>query len=320
MPGSYAHITMVNEASEKRRLRKIDGFPREAIGAANLHSKFLELGCISPDYPYLDITSGDSKKWADAMHYTHTCQAIYMGAGLIRELPTGKVKDKCLAWLMGYAGHVVGDMCVHPVVELKVGTYKGNETAHRRCEMHQDAYIFRRLGTGMPQIAGHVKATIFRCGSPEDPRRLDGDIEKLWKELLKAVHPQAFAEDPPDLDKWHRRCYGILEKLLPTSSRMVGFARHACDGLGFSYPTPEEIESGYIRNLLVPSPKEEERRMDYDDIFNLAIERVQQMWLAVTRHALGQADLIAFRDQEWDLDTGRNKLDEEKGLVFWEVA
>lgn len=67
MPGSYAHITSVNEASEKRRLLKIEGFPREAIDAANLHLKFLELGCISPDYPYLDIASGDSKSWADAM-------------------------------------------------------------------------------------------------------------------------------------------------------------------------------------------------------------------------------------------------------------
>lgn len=27
MPGSYAHITLVNEASEKRRLKSIDGFP-----------------------------------------------------------------------------------------------------------------------------------------------------------------------------------------------------------------------------------------------------------------------------------------------------
>ncbi|MFX1554718.1 MAG: zinc dependent phospholipase C family protein, partial [Promethearchaeota archaeon] len=87
MPGSYTHITLVNLASEKRRLRDIDGFPREAIDAANLHTNFLELGCISPDYPYLDITSGDSKRWADAMHYTHTCQVIYVGAELVRGLP-----------------------------------------------------------------------------------------------------------------------------------------------------------------------------------------------------------------------------------------
>lgn len=152
MPGSYAHITLVNEASEKRELQKIKGFPREAIDAAGLQAKFLELGCISPDYPYLDIMSGDSKKWADSMHYTHTCQPIYFGAEFVREFSKGVARDKCLAWLMGYAAHVVTDMCIHPVVEIKVGHYDQNKTSHRRCEMHQDAHIFRRLGTGMPRL------------------------------------------------------------------------------------------------------------------------------------------------------------------------
>jgi hypothetical protein len=317
MPGSYAHITLVNEASEKRRLKKIAGFPREAIDAANLHSKFLELGCISPDYPYLDLTSGVSKKWADAMHYTHTGQAIYVGAELVRNLPQGIAKDKCLAWLMGYAAHVVTDMCIYPVVELKVGTYKGHEKPHRRFEMHQDAYVFRRMGTGMPQIAGHIKATIFRCGAPDDPKRLDSDVKKLWNELLKTVYPQAFVDDAPELDKWHQRCYTILEKLLPTSSRLVGFARHACNDSGFLYPTPSEIDMGeYIENLEVPGDK----RMHYDDIFNWATEQVQEAWLDVTRHALDQGDFIAFQDQEWDLDTGRNKSSAKENLVFWKVA
>jgi len=125
----------------------------------------------------LDITSGDSKKWADAMHYTHTCQAIYVGAELVRRLPQGTAKEKCLAWLMGYTAHVVGDMCIHPVVELKVGSYVGHEDSHRRCEMHQDAHIFRRLGTGMPQVAGHIKATILRCGTPKDPNGLTETYE-----------------------------------------------------------------------------------------------------------------------------------------------
>lgn len=317
MPGSYAHITLVNEASEKRRLKKIAGFPREAIDAANLHLKFLELGCISPDYPYLDLTSGDSKKWADAMHYTHTGQAIYVGAELVRNLPQGIAKGKCLAWLMGYAAHVVTDMCIHPVVELKVGSYQGHEKPHRHCEMHQDAYVFRRMGTGMPQSAGHIKATIFRCGAPDDPKRLDGDVKKLWEELLKIVYPQAFVDDAPELDKWHQRCYTILEKLLPTSSRLVGFARHACNDSGFLYPTPPEIEMGeYIENLKVPG----NGRMHYDDIFNWATEQVQKAWLDVTRHALDQGDFIAFQDQEWDLDTGRNKSSVKENLVFWKVA
>jgi len=60
--------------------------------------------------------------------------------------------------------------------------------------------------------------------------------------------------------------------------------------------------------------------MHYDDIFDLAIGCVQRVWLDVTRHALGHGDFIAFRDEEWDLDTGRNKLAKEKGQVFWEVA
>jgi hypothetical protein len=321
VPGSYAHITSVNEASEKRRLIKIEGFPREAIDAANLHLKFLELGCISPDYPYLDISSGDSKIWADAMHYTHTCNTIYVGAEIVRALPQGIAKEKCLAWYMGYTAHVIADMCVHPVVELKVGQYDGNETPHRRCEMHQDAYIFRRVGTSMPQTANHIRATILKCGAPDDPRQLDPDIKKLWEEVLKTVYPKLIADDPPDLDKWHRRCNDILGKLLPTTSRFVGFARHVCDGLGFKYPTPKEIDRGeYIENLMVPAPKGVEKRMHYDDIFDLAINRIQQVWLNVTRFALGYEDLIAFRNDEWDLDTGRNKLAKGQKLVFWEVA
>jgi len=92
MPGSYAHIALVNLASEKRNPLKIDGFPREAINAAGLHLNFLEIGSISPDYPYLDVASGDSKKWADAMHYTHTCWIIDVGAEMVRGLPQGPVK------------------------------------------------------------------------------------------------------------------------------------------------------------------------------------------------------------------------------------
>ncbi len=317
MPGSYAHITLVNEASEKRRLIKISGFPQEAIEAAGLHLNFLELGSISPDYPYLDLASLDSKEWADAMHYTHTYQAIYEGINLIRQLPPGLAKEKCLAWIMGYTGHVITDMSIHPVVELRVGPYEGNSTQHRRCEMHQDVFIFRRMGTGMPQTASHLKATVLTCHAPDDRERLDPDVKKIWEEILRKVYPKIFSNDPPDMDKWHRRCYNSLEKVLPTTSRFIGFARHVCDGLGFSYPTPDELDSSFIKNLAVPSPEGESRKMNYDAIFDLAITNVQQEWLKVTRQALGYGELLAFQDDEWNLDTGR---DEEKKLVFWKVA
>jgi hypothetical protein len=321
MPGSYAHITLVNEASEKRRLKKIKGFPAEAIRAMNLQSRFLELGSISPDYPYLDLTSGDSKHWADAMHYTHTCKAINIGAELVRALPSGTGKMKCLSWLMGYTAHVYTDMFVHPIIELKVGPYAENSTAHRRCEMHQDAYISRRLGTGMPQIADHIQASILRCHAKGDPTQLDPDVKRLWEQLLQKVYPVQYNDDPPEMNTWHNKCHEILQKLLPTSSNLVGFARHVCDGLGFSYPTPAEINmEEYLEKLLVPSPEGEERRMHYDEIFNGAIECVQKGWLDVSSYAVGQGDLLAFRDQEWNLDTGRDETDSTNKVIFWEVA
>jgi hypothetical protein len=321
MPGSYAHITLVNLASEKRRLKQIPGFPTEAIDAANLHSNFLELGSISPDYPYLHLASGDSKEWADAMHYTHTCQTISVGADLVRNLPQGISKEKCLSWLMGYSAHVVTDMCIHPVVELKVGPYKGNETPHRRCEMHQDVFIFPRIGTGIPQTAQHLKATILNCGSSADPTKLDGDVKALWTDLLGKVYSDICAVNPPDLDEWHQKCDAILEKLLPTTSQFVGFARHVCDGLGFAYPAPGKVDmASYIEDLRLPTPEGRERHMHYDEIFDLAIKQVQQVWLQLTRYALGFENSLAFRDEEWNLDTGRNQLAADNRLVFWEVA
>jgi hypothetical protein len=316
MPGSYAHIALVNLASEKAKLKKINTFPEEAIDAANLHLNFLELGSISPDYPYLDITSADSKKWADEMHYTHTCKAISAGADQVRGLAPGIVKDKCLAWLMGYTAHVITDMCIHPVVELKVGPYKGNETQHRRCEMHQDVYIFRRIGASMPQISNHLNATVLTCGINNEPGKLDEDIERLWTGILRNVYETEFNNNKPDIDKWHYKCREILQKLLPTTSRFVSFARHVCDGLGLYYPTYDEIDKTYIENLEAPDGK----LMHYDAIFNSAIMQVQKTWLDVVKYALGQNVDIAFHNDEWNLDTGRNTLGGQNNLVFWEVS
>lgn len=173
----------------------------------------------------------------------------------------------------------------------------------------------------MPETAYHIRATILKCGDPDAPDQLDSDVKRLWKEILETVHPELFIEDPPDIDEWHEKCYSILGKLLPTTSRFVGFARHVCDGLGLKYPTPKEIDMReYIENLKVPAPKGMDKRMHYDDIFNQAIEHIQQAWLNVTRFVYGREDLVAIREDEWDLDSGRNKSAKDQRLVFWNYA
>jgi len=40
----------------------------------------------------------------------------------------------------------------------------------------------------------------------------------------------------------------------------------------------------------------------------------------VALYVTGQTDHILFRDDEWNLDTGRNELALQGKLVFWEVA
>ena len=58
--------------------------------------------------------------------------------------------------------------------------------------------------------------------------------------------------------------------------------------------------------------------MKYDDIFDFAIKQVQQVWVNVARSALEDRTIIAFRNDEWDLDTGRSNKQDKR--VFWGVA
>jgi hypothetical protein len=60
--------------------------------------------------------------------------------------------------------------------------------------------------------------------------------------------------------------------------------------------------------------------MHYDQIFDSAIECVSQAWRDVSIQALSGGNIIAYRNDEWDLDTGRNKNDEKQGPVFWRVV
>ena len=66
------------------------------------------------------------------------------------------------------------DMTIHPVVELRVGPYKGNEGEHRRCEMHQDAFIFPRvMNVGDTGLSEHLATGIGACHAADDEDELD---------------------------------------------------------------------------------------------------------------------------------------------------
>ncbi len=306
MPGAYAHITLVNQLKEPRRLEAIAGFPREVIPIILDWFKFCELGAVSPDYPYLALGDSDSAKWADAMHYVRTGEMIHAGIRRLRTLSAPE-RDKGLVWLLGYAAHVVTDVTIHPVVELKVGQYEKNKTDHRICEVNQDTHIFPRLNLGGIGLSEYLDSGVCACGEP-DARRLDPTIHNLWIGMMADIHPGEVASNPPNPDKWHRSFKKVLDDLVEEGYKLFPLARHVVAGVvGATYP--EKADRQYIDSLSTPTGK-----MHYDQIFDKAIKHVGEIWALVASGVLTGDNACFEKIGNWNLDTGK---DSSGKLVFW---
>ena len=306
MPAAYAHITLVNELSEPNLLEGIDGFSDAAIPAMLTHFKYCELGAVSPDLPYLALMDSDAAKWADKMHYESTCSMISVGAEKVRDL-SGSAKDKALAWLLGYAAHVSMDVTIHPVVELKVGPYHGNETAHRLCEMNQDAYIFSRLNLGGIGLSEHLDSGIGACKAPSGG--LDPIIGNLWDSIMEEVHPAEYISNRPNIDKWYKSFVAVVDNIAEEGNKLLPLARHVAAGKALVYPNRDEVKNTYINGLNTPSGS-----MDYDGVYGRAIVNVGTMWASVSKSVIDHDGVELASLGTWNLDTGR---DEDGHLVYW---
>lgn len=311
MPGAYAHITMVNLVSEPQRLKSL-GFTNAAAAAASDYLKFVELGAVSPDYPYLAVTDSKAARWADLMHYQRTGEFIRGTADAVRAL-SGEPQRRAFAWLLGCAAHVATDVTIHPVVELKVGKYEANRKGHRVCEMHQDQYIFsKRMNLDGVGLSEHLDSGIARCtidgkrGGPVDPV-----VRDVWESVLNKVHPSVASTNPPDVNKWHKAFDFMVDKIAEEGNRLMPIARHVAANQGLTYPNVDEIDHAeYITALKVPNGGTQH----YDEIFERAMRSVGRVWTALERSVFqNDSNAVAFIEN-WNLDTGRN---EAQKLVFW---
>jgi len=307
MPGAFAHITLVNELKEPLRLEGISGFNPDAITAVLDFFKFCELGVVSPDYPYLAVGDSNAAKWADMMHYINTGDMIKAGIRHIKKL-RGHNRRKAFAWLLGYSAHVATDVTIHPVVELKVGPYAENKTAHRVCEMHQDAYIFQRLNLGPVGLSEHLDSGIWGCCEANSDR-LDTVISGLWSSMLQETHPEEFAGNPPDIDKWHRRFKVMVDEIGEEGNRLMPISRHLAVNCGLTYPASDNIDQQFIKSLKVPKG-----HMDYDTIFDKAIDSVASVWSLVAKAIFANDNTYLAQIGHWNLDTGKDINDQ---YVFW---
>lgn len=313
MPGGYAHLTLINQM--RGVVDADDDMPVSVKIAYGDNQNFCDLGGVSPDYPYLDALNSDSPPWADLMHYTNTTDVIRAAARRIWDL-SGQQQSKCLAWLLGYAAHVVGDMTIHPIVELKVGPYEHNKTDHRVCEMHQDAHIFQRLGLGKVGLAEYLDKEqngLRACHRPGDENRIDADVFAVWDGALADVHPGHHAQNPPDIDAWHAHFGGRVD-LIEEGASLPEIARHVAVNSGLTYPEPDEIAYGeYIDALQTP-----EGAMHYDDILKRTLNNIAEVWTrlgrAVDSKQIDELNTLG----DWNLDTGR---DQATGTyVYWSTS
>lgn len=304
MSGAYTHLTVANDARAHARKTAIR---KSTLAALGIHLKYIELGAVSPDYPYL-ATERSQGKWADSMHYTRTSTLVRTAVKAIHRAPPAS-QPKLIAWLFGFVSHIVTDMTIHPVIELKVGPYQGNEKAHRICEMHQDAYIFPRMNVGSAELSQHLHTGLATCNSPQDEDALDPVIAQVWLEMLREAYPEQHTTEGPNPSAWHRGFRRVLAAVSNTS-HLFPFARHVGVSLGLTYPRLDAVDSQYIKSL-----KTSEGLIDLDALYERARSNVVEMWRGLDEALVTgrSAELDALED--WNLDTGRSVTTNQ--LVFW---
>lgn len=323
MSGGYTHITLAQLAAQKAVYNYPDMLHDDALQALFLWKRYLVVGSLGPDYPYLDITNPDSIDWANCLHRYLGLDFLRRGIREVRAIRETNIRQKCLAWLFGFASHAVTDATIHPVINLKFGPYEKNQAAHRHCEMSQDVLIHPRLNLGPISVNRQLSLYVQESSFPGHPELLDKDIADLWTKVLLSVYgadcsapatsvltEEAGGDLPlPTPNAWHR-AMGRLMRLAERGDRPVPFVRHVAAGQGLIYPHYPEEE--YVKQLEIPVP--EGAVMDFEEIFERALHKVISFWGDMSP-ALQTRPSRLDTMSGWSLDTGRNR---DGRLIFWE--
>lgn len=304
MPGAYAHITAVNRA----KIQAKGKLSNESLYALGTRFPFAELGCVSPDYPYL---GGPGQGfWADQMHYKNTATLLRSGIKAVQQLQ-GIEREKGISWLLGMACHMAADMTIHPIIEGIVGPYEKNKAAHRECEMHQDTLIFNTLNLGDVGLTNHLKTGIASCSSPDNRFLLDPAIKNVWLQMLASSYPNALKEGGPEAnpDQWHAGFCTILSGIGGVT-KLFPFARHVAADEGLLYPELGKLNETYTVKLKTP-----EGFMEYAQLFDRAVINVIHVWIGVDNALNDKSNIFLDSLQNWNLDTGKSTTTGK--YVFW---
>jgi len=302
MSATYAHITFVKKISDATILTN-KGINITAIESICDYPEYCELGAISPDYPALVIIVPEQEEWTNKMHEGNTGDIVKSGIKYIKSnLMNNKNIKIWLSWLFGYVSHVVADTTIHPIVNKIVGSYNLNQAEHRRCEMHQDRFIFNNeMIKGSIDKAAFFKSGIGTCDINE--------VTEIWDQMLKQAHLDYYSKVKPDFHFWHT----IFKKAIDDFSEKVSeipFVRIYADEKGLTFPPIKKIKPKYIENLEVPTGN----FLNYEQIANNAKTNILNIWKNMSDSIFTDNYDIETLISNWNMMTGLNEKNES---VFW---
>ncbi len=319
MPGAFAHMIAAEQAGQKIEGQAFE-LPMQAV---NCYPQWLQAGAVGPDYPYLHhlLTSHDqSDSWANLLHHTRTGDVVRAGVGRLRqEFPANNEQGvflRSLAWLYGYASHVILDASIHPVVRAIVGEYEQHKTEHRACEMYMDSWIYKK--TYGVELINTEWIDCLRALNDPTSGQMDSAVTDLWDSMLEEVYPQQVRTNPPQIAAWH---HAYVDKL-DLADLNVGFFRHVAAKNGIVYVASSDIQPGdrrkYIEAAKTPMPNRfEQATMSYEQIFALGVENIFRYWEQITRAIEGQGDPVLASLPNWNLDNGTIEATGDDRATLW---
>lgn len=313
MAGPYAHILVCQHASKDETLPE----PLRKLLAAN--PSFLCLGAVSPDLPaiwdraeaYLGkgLPGQHSHEWSDRFHEqdkppqpTATNLVVMKAFAAIRLLPDDERRLASLAWLFGYAGHIITDVVVHPVVRLakeqvlKDGTYDPGfaPRLHQVIEVVMDTLLVKSLE------GKEIEETpiLPMLAAVEDSQNQVAHDQTMaaWS---YAIHAAYGADADPGF--W---CSTYIAGLKVAKSSKFQFR-------GYTYPKADKIvtkdRESFYDQLLLPN----DDAGDFESkVFALAKRRVVKRWAALWDLWLTNDDGTGIGGKNvvanWNLNSGAN--------------
>jgi hypothetical protein len=295
MAGPYAHILACDSA---RKLASLDGNLGKLLSS---HQCMLFLGAVSPDLPAIwdNAPMVGGERWSDRFHTIHNTDAKRVATNHvvekafmeIRAIPDEQTRLDGLAWLLGYVGHMVTDVVVHPVVRecitqaKDVGISDGG-ALHQRIEIVMDTMLVKAL-LGKEGVAGSpLLAWLHNAGHDQHRKQ----VMAVWAKAIEDVYGES--ADPAH---WYDSYVGALS----------GLGDSPFQFRGFTYPKfadiPEFERAMYYQKLMLPN----DTIGPYKTIFDLATAKVGERWGTIWQRWTCGASLAGVIP-DWDLNTGAN--------------